>query len=176
MKARFGELTYKPGSDLEIRDGHAVIRLNSRYGTRRFVGHTIEIETGDPDDWRVSFSSEVPLNLSLKGRDCNLHLNMATTPLRELQMEAADADVYLKLGELEPQVKVTVTGYDAKLRFRLPQSSGLMVTGVDDPAYLEEIGLVRNNGGYVNGNYASAPTRVEIVLNERLRSLSIDSY
>jgi hypothetical protein len=176
MKARFGELTYKPESDMEIRDGHAHIRLSSRYGTRRFVGHAIEIDTGEPDDWRVSFSNEVPLDLILKGRDCNLHLNMASTPLRELLLEAADADVYLKLGELEPHVKVTVTGDDAKLRFRLPQSSGLMVTGVDDPAYLEEIGLVRNNGGYVNENYESAPTRVEIDLNERLRSLSIDFY
>jgi hypothetical protein len=91
-------------------------------------------------------------------------------------MEADDADVYLKLGELEPQVKVTVIGDDAKLRFRLPQTSGLMVTGVDDPAYLEEIGLVKNNGGYASENYAKAPTRVEIVLNDRLRSLSIDFY
>ena len=176
MRARFGELTYKPGSDMEIRDGHAYIQLNSKSGTRRFAGQTIRIDSGDPDDWRVSFSSEVPLNLILKGQDCNLHLNMATTPLRELQMEAADADVYLKLGELEPQVKVTVTGLDAKLRFRLPQTSGLMVTGVDDPAYLEEIGLVKNNGGYANENYTNAPTRVEIVLNDRLRSLSIDFY
>ena len=176
MKARFGELTYKPGSDMEIRDGHAYIQLNSRYGRRKFIGHAIEIETGEPDDWRVSFSREVPLNLVLKGRDCDLHLNLATTPLRDLQVAASDADVYLKLGELEPQVKVSVTGDDARLRFRLPLSSGLKVTGVDDPAYLEEIGLVRGNGGFVNDNYASASSRVEITLNERLRSLSIDFY
>jgi hypothetical protein len=176
MKARFGELTYKPGSDLQVQDGRASIRLDSKSGTRRFAGRTIQIETGDPDDWRVSFSKEVPLNLILTGQDCNLHLNMATTPLRELQLGAADADVYLKVGELEPQVKVTVTGLDAKLRFRLPQASGLLVTGVDDPAYLEEIGLVKNNGGYVNENYADASTRVEIALNERFRSLSIDFY
>ena len=176
MKARFGELTYKPRADLEIRDGHAYIQLDSRYGTRRFVGHAIEIETGDPDDWRVSFSNEAPLNLILNGRDCDLHLNMATTPLRELQIDAADADVYLRLGELEPRVKVIVTGLDARLRFVLPQSSGLMVTGFDDPIYLEEIGLVKNNGGYVNENYVDALTSVEIVLNERLRSLSVNFY
>ncbi|MCX6833718.1 MAG: hypothetical protein NTW07_01055, partial [candidate division Zixibacteria bacterium] len=114
--------------------------------------------------------------LVLKGRDCNLHLNMATTPLRDLQLGADDADVYLKVGELEPQVKVTVTALDTKLRFRLPQSSGLLVTGVDDPAYLEEIGLVKGDGGYVNENYAGASTRVEIALNERFRSLSIDFF
>jgi hypothetical protein len=176
MNARFGELTNKPGSDFEIRDGSAHIRLDSRAGTRRFVGRAIEIETGDPNDWRISFSRDVPLNLVLSGRDCDLHLNLATTPLRDLKVEATDAEVYLKLGELEPQVKVSVTGDDAKLRFRLPQASGLMVTGVDDPTYLEEIGLVKSDSGFVSENYAASSTRVEIALNERLRSLSIDYY
>jgi len=176
MKARFSEWTHKPSSDFAIRDGRAVIRLESKFGSKRFIGHAIEVETGDPDDWRLSFSNEVPLSLTLTGRDCDLHLNLATTPLQELQLKADDADIYLKLGELEPQVKVSVSGFDSKLRFRLPQLSGLIVTGVDDPAYLEEIGLVRNNGGYVNDAYASASHRVEIALSERFRSLSIDFY
>jgi hypothetical protein len=176
MKARFGEWSYKPRSSLNVENRRAGITLSNRAVTRRLWGRAIEIDGDKPDDWRVSFSREVPLNLTISGDECELHLNMATTPLRSLRMEVVDADAYLKVGELEPAVTVRISGRDSRLRLRVPQESGLRVSGVDDPAYLEEIGLVEQAGSYVTEGFEDAETRIQVEIDDRFRSLSIDFY
>jgi len=176
MRARFGEWSYKPRSNFHVENRRASITVTNGGVTRRLWGRTIEIETDDPDDWRVSFSRRVPLDLKITGDDNDLHLNMATTPLRSLRMDVEDADTYLKVGDLERDVTVRISGRDSRLRLRVPQESGLLVSGVDDPAYLEEIGLVEKDGSYTTEGFEDAETRIQVEIDDRFRSLSIDFY
>ncbi|MEW5794892.1 MAG: hypothetical protein AB1772_00900 [Candidatus Zixiibacteriota bacterium] len=176
MTARFGEWSRKPMSSMEVLDRRAVIDLNNRTGSRRYWGGAVQIDTDQSEDWRVSFSRSVPLKLSVSGEDSELHLNLATTPLKELDLRADDADIYIKLGDLQPEVRVKVSGDDSKLRVRVPQESGLRVTGVDDPSYLEQIGLVMREGSYVSDGFDTSAVRIQIELDDRFRSLSLDFY
>jgi hypothetical protein len=175
MYARFDEWTYKPRASYFEADGQVEIKLNGRAIARHFGGVKIGVDGGD-DGWRVSFSREVPLLLTCSGNDCDVHMNLATTPLRELQLDLDDADVYVKLGELEPEVRVGILGSDSKLRLRIPQESGLGIIGVDDPEYLREIGLRELDDQFVSEGFEEAPNRILVELEDNFRSLSIDYY
>jgi hypothetical protein len=177
--ARFDEWTYKPSSNLSVDNGLAkiTIRSRSKSSKRWFFDEHIQVSTDNGGDWRVSFSKVTPLKLECDGENGDIHLNLATTPLRELNLNFSDADIYVKLGKLEPILRVTVEGYDSKLRLRLPQESGVRLIGVDDPDYLEEIGLVELDGDYVSELFGDdSVSQIEINLDDSFRSLSIDFY
>lgn len=174
IDARFREFSDKPKYIYTVQDNTARVELDSR--NNRSFGGMIRVDTDQPEDWRLKFSRLVPLVLKCDGSESELHLNLSTTPLRELDLEADEASIYLKLGTLEPQIKVAVRGRDSELRLRVPGESGLRVTGIEDEDYLREVGLTRQNGFFVNDGYDSLQSKIEVDLDERFRSLSIDYY
>ena len=175
LRARFGEWSRKPASDLKIDGRVAKITLDSRTG-RRVWGGTIRVDTDEADDWRVAFAREIPLNLNIAGEDNDLSLNLATTPLKSLSIDDDDAEIYVKVGDLEANVKLKVMGNDSRVRLRVPQDAGLMVIGVNDPSYLEQIGLEARGGDFATPGFESATVRIQAELEENFRSLSIDYY
>jgi len=175
LYGRFRKFTQKPEYKLEFEDDEANLSLTSSH-SRWFKHGFIHVETDEEDDWRLAFSNEVPLVLKCYGDHSDIHLNLATTPLRELLLDADDADIYLKVGDLEPNVRIIVSGADSKFRLRVPHQIGLRVSGVDDDGYLREIGLDRQNGFFMSDGYDTLPQRIEVDLDDRFRSLSIDYY
>lgn len=173
LYGRFREFSSKPRYDFDVKDGLAKITLTSR--SHHAFGGLIQIETGDPDDWRLAFSRNVPLMLECQGDESDIHLNLASTPLRNLRLDADDAEIYIKLGNIEDVIQVWVGGNDSKLRLRVPRESGLRVTG-NDHGYFREVGLIKRNGFFVNEGYDSLPKRIEVELEDRFRSLVIDYY
>ncbi len=171
---RFREFSSKPKYTYAVDGGKAQIELDSR--NRRGFDDWIRIDTDQPDDWRLKFSRIVPLVLKCDGSESTIHLNLSTTPLRELDLDADESSIYLKLGDLVPEIKVLVRGRDADLRLRVPGESGLRVIGIDDADYLREVGLTKQDGFFVNDGYDSLETKIEVDLDERFQSLSIDYY
>jgi len=176
FRARFGEWSLKPRSNLEIADGVAEITLSGRSLKRRFGDGTVGIETGHDDDWRVSFAKDIPLSLKCKGSYGDVHLNLAANPVRDLHLDMDDAVIYVKFGCLEPEVRFTVVGDDAELRLRIPQEAGLQVSGLDDPEYLQEIGLLDLDSVFATDGFDTASCQILVELEDRFRSLSIDFY
>ena len=174
--ARFGEWSYKPRSSMDIADGRAEISLTSRSARRRFWGNAVVIDGREPNEWRLEFSRDIPLLLKCYGQDSDIHLNLATTPLRELSLDVDDANIYIKIGEQEPRTRISIRGYDSKLRLRVPQESGLLVRGADDPAYLEQIGLLETDEGFITEGFDSLSLQIRVDLDDNFRSLSIDFY
>ncbi len=175
MNARFGELSRKPQSSLNIEGRTARILLDNQSSPRFWRG-SIKIDSDEPQDWRLSFSRQVPLNLTLNSDNNELHLNLATTPLKSLNVKADDADIYIKVGDLESIVNLNISGKDSQLRLRVPQDAGLAVTGVNDQAYLEQIGLVARGNEFVSPTFDTTQVRIKVELDEQFRSLSIDYY
>jgi cell wall-active antibiotic response 4TMS protein YvqF len=171
---RFREFSDKPKYTYAILDNTALVELDSR-GHRGFGG-MIRVDTEQPEDWRLKFSNLIPLVLKCDGSESTLHLNLSTTPLRELDLNADESSIYLKLGDLVPDIKVSVKGRDAKLRLRVPGESGLRVIGIEDADYLREVGLTKQNGFFVNEGYDSLKSKIEVELDDRFQSLSIDYY
>jgi len=171
---RFDKFTHKPKIEYEVVEDEARVTFTSR--SKSLLGGAIKIQTGDPQDWYVRFSKDVPLELECSGNSSDLHLNFSTTPLRNLELDTYDATIYLKLGDLEPSVKVDISGEDSKLRLRVPDNVGLMVIGEEYRSYLERIGLVERDGDFVNEGYDSLSQKIEVNLDDRLESLAIDFF
>jgi len=172
----FGEWTFKPRFEHKVVDGQAIIELVRPLESRRSWGGVVRIENDEADEWYLSFSRNLPLSLECYGEESDLHLNLSTTPLKDLTVEAPDSDIYLKLGTLEPLVSVAVKGADTKLRLRVPREAGLKVSGVDDPEYLETVGLVRDGDNFVTPGFDTSTPQLRVELDDRFRSLSIDTY
>jgi len=175
LSARFGEWSRKPTSSFKLDGRTARIELDNQRGPRFWNG-AVKIDTDEPQDWRLSFSRQVPLNLVVTGDNSELHLNLATTPLKMLDVKSDDADIYIKIGDLEPVVSLKIEGKDSQLRLRVPQDAGLTVSGVNDQAYLEQIGLEARGSEFVSPGIDSASVRIQVQLDEQFRSLSIDYY
>jgi hypothetical protein len=171
---RFAKFTRKPRIDYEVVDNVARVTFTSR--PRSWLGDVITIKSDSPQDWYMRFSKDVPLDLKCIGDRSDMHLNLSTTPLRNLELYADESTVYLKIGELEPLVKVVVGGEDLKLRLRVPENVGLKITGEDYQSYLTRLGLLEKDGSFINEGFDTLDKKIEVDLDDRLSSLSIDFF
>ncbi|MEW6050856.1 MAG: DUF5668 domain-containing protein [Candidatus Zixiibacteriota bacterium] len=174
VDGQFREFTHKPEITYAVQDGSANVTFEG--GKRRLLGNAIRVETDAPDDWYLSFSNLVPLTLECLGKGSDMHLNLSTTPLKDLKLEADEGSVYVKLGTLLPQVEVSLRGENSDIRLRLPSDAGIRINGVDDREYLQQVGLKPRDGAFVNDGYDTLNNKINVNLDDRLSSLSIDYY
>ncbi|HWR82428.1 MAG TPA: hypothetical protein VN285_03935, partial [Candidatus Deferrimicrobium sp.] len=171
---QFDRFTRKPRIDYEVSGSEARVKLTSR--PQSLLGGAVRIDTDEAQDWYLRFARNVPLEIECSGHESDLHLNFSTTPLRRLKLDADDAEIYLKLGDQEHLVEVEIAGQDSNLRLRVPQTVGLKVFGEDYKAYLVRVGLLADNGGFVTPGFDTLPTKIEVRLDDRLGSFSIDFF
>ena len=171
---KFAEFTSKPRVKYDV-DGD-VATINFDGGSRHFHRGLISIDDDRDNDWTLYFSRSTPLEMQCFGDASYIHLNMATTPLRKLEVDADDADIYVKIGDLEPIVEVSLQGHDADLRLRLPEGSGVRVSAEGFAAYLRRIGLLEQGDFFVNEGYDTLPNKVDVDLDERMDNLKIEFY
>jgi len=172
--AQFNEFSSKPEIERSVSGGIGNIRFTGKGS--RFLGGLVKIETGEDADWYLSFSKILPLVLECNGSQSDIHLNLATTPVKQLKVDAEEATVYLKLGDLEDRVTVDVTGSDSDVRLRVPITAGLRVSGITDEQYLKQVGLERHNGWFTNAGYDTMRSKIDVNLDDKQSSLSIDFY
>lgn len=171
--ARFAEFTRKPKVSYEVKEGRAVVEFVEDKG---IVRSPISVKTDEFSDWIVKFSDKTPLELTCRGDGSDMHLNMATTPLRKLELDAPSTIVYVKVGELEPEVSISLFGTDADVKLRVPRTAGLKVFGQDYETFLEKVGLIREGDVFISEGFDTLQPRISVDLDDRLRSLSIDTY
>ncbi|HOP07654.1 MAG TPA: DUF5668 domain-containing protein [candidate division Zixibacteria bacterium] len=172
--SRFDRFTRKPRIDYDVEDSVAEIQYSERGSG--LLGGIIKIDAENEQDWYVRFSDIIPLDLECTGHGSDIHLNLATTPLRRLTLDTDNARVYLKIGDLEPEVNVTLNGADSNLRLRVPRSAGLQVKGQDYDSYLDRLGLIEKDGFYITSGYDSLPVKVSIDVDEALSSFTVDFF
>ena len=176
IRSRFARFTHKPEIEYYLKENEAIIEISGRSGS--LIGGLVKIETDEPQDWNLLFSRTVPLELECYGDEADIHLNLSTTPLSVLKLDADDARIYLKIGRLEPLVRVLIRGDDSRLRLRLPGDVGIKVLGEEEEfgALLEQLGLSRHEDAFFNEDFELFDNQVEIELDPRLKSLSIDFF
>ena len=171
--ATFDRFTRKPEIDYEVVDNTAEVSFVSRAG---LLGGFIKVELDESQDWELSFSDEIPLDLDCRGRDSDVHLNMATTPLDRLSLDLDESIIYLKLGDLVPNVSVKINGVDTKLKLRVPEHVGVKINAEGYESYFEKVGMTRKNGWYISDGFDTVDSKVEIDLDAQLNSFSIDYF
>ena len=171
--ASFDRFTRKPEIDYEVVDDIAEVSFISRGG---LLGGIIKLEFDESQGWDLSFSEDIPLELHCRGKDSDVHLNMATTPLYKLFLDLDESDIYLKLGDLAPNLSVKINGVDTKLKLRVPEHVGIKINAEGYEAYFEKVGMTRRNGWYISEGFDKVDSKVEIELDADLRSFSIDYF
>ncbi len=171
---RFDKFTRKPRVEYDLEGDQATISLTGQ--RHNYLGGVVRVNIDESQDWYLRFSRDIPLDLECTGDGSEIHLNLSTTPLSRLNLEADDARIYLKLGDIEPLVHVVIRGEDSKVRLRIPVNVGLSVLGPGYDAYLEKIGLTSSGDAYVNEIFDSSQTKVEIELDDRFDTFSLDFF
>jgi hypothetical protein len=172
--ARFGRFSRKPHIEFSKSDGVAGLDIKRRRGG--LTGAVVISGSRFDRNWNMSFSDEIPLKLKCSGYSADLNLNMESIPLRELTIEDDEGDIYLKIGDKIPQVKIDINGYDADLRLRVPEECGIKVFGNKYAAYLKAVGLVEDGNDYVTEHFDSSAVRLSLTLDDDLRHFSIDLH
>jgi hypothetical protein len=176
VNARFSQFSVKPRISYLVSDGNAKIEL-SRH-SNRLIGGIFRVDTDDPRGWMLSFSERVPLDLECNGEGARINLNMSSTPLRTLKVDAAESRVYVRVGDLLPTVVLHVAGDDSDFRLRIPRSSGLKVSGADLENYLTQLGLKPRENYFTNEGFDTLGNKVIVDLEDDFASssFSIDYY
>lgn len=172
--AKFDRFTRKPDVKYDIMGDTAELKFLAHRND--LLGGIVKMEVDQQQDWMISFSRSIPLKLVCKGDGADVHLNMATTPLENLELDLHDSYIYLKLGDLIPNVRVKISGDDSRLKLRIPGHVGVKVNAAGYESYFEHVGLKRSNGWYISGGIDSVKSKVEIDLGDKLSSFSIDYF
>lgn len=168
------KFTRKPQVDFNKGDGNATLNFENKKGG--MWGRVLHIDPDGENIWYLAFSRQIPLFLDCTGDRSDVHLDFSETPLRRLKVDIADGRIYVVIGKSEPNVEFEATGVDAKLRLRVPNDAGLRIRGIDDPEYLRTIGLVESNGDFVTEGYDSMTNKINVKLDDRFNSLTLEFY
>jgi hypothetical protein len=172
--SRFDRFTRKPSVDFQINGDTASLTYVSRRSS--YLGGAIHIEAGGDQDWDMRFSESIPLDLTCRGEDTDMHMNLSTTPVRRLTVDADETSVYIKLSDLVPEVEVRIFGDDSSLRLRVPEGIGLRFTGDEYVSYLTRMGLIERDDDLVSEGYDTASTKIDVELDGQLSSFSLDYF
>jgi len=171
---RFDSNTRKPKISHRFAGSTAKVEFEGLDNS--FFGGVVTIDSDADSDWYVRFSEEIPLRLRCSGDRSDIHLNLSSTPLQDLELEADDAHVYLKLGDLQPLVNISIDGQDTNLKLRIPEEVGLRVIGRDYGSYLDRLGMQETDGEWISEGFDSMPVKVNLDIDEALSSFSVDFF
>lgn len=166
--------TRKPVVDYSEHDGIAKIEFDSKKGGT--WGRIIRVDIDERQDWNLAFSRDIPLNLDCSGDHSDVHLDFSQTPLRSLKIDVADGRIHIVVGKNEPDVEIEASGLDSRFRLRVPNDAGLRIRGIDDADYLRTIGLVEHGGDFVTEGFDSMPNKINVKLDDRFNSLTLEFY
>lgn len=174
LNSYFGKYSRKPRIKFNIEDHQANVSFTSRENSL-FFG-VIVIDNGRNQDWEMSFSEDVPLDLSCYGSYSDINLNLVSTPTANCKFDTDDATIYLRLGDLLPLTTVSIDGRDTKFKLRVPFNVGIKISGDNYDNYLSELGLKKSDGYYINENAEGAKSLIEVEIKSDLRSFALDFY
>lgn len=166
--------TRKPVVDYSENGGIAKLEFDSKKGGT--WGRIIRVDIDEKQDWNVAFSRDIPLNLDCTGDRSDVHLDLSRTPLRKLKIDVADGRIYVVVGKNEPEVDLEAAGLDSKFRLRVPNDAGLRIRGVDDVDYMRTVGLIERAGDFVTEGFDTMPNKINVKLDDRFSSLTLEFY
>ena len=158
VSCRYSRRVRSPRIDFEITDGVARLEVDRPFGRQNRL---IYFDRGGmASDWQFSFAEGIPLKLTCRGDNSYVDLNLSEVALRELSVDNDHGDIFLRLGDANPTIKIDISGPRARFELRLPEGSGLKMSGQVELSYLEKFDLAEIGDVFVTDGYDSAAVTV----------------
>ena len=120
----------------------------------------------------------LPLKMNISTEADFPDLDFSDIRLTSLKLYVRSGDVTLRLGDLEDSVKAEISGKTGEFAIIIPSEFGLEITGnrnrLDDA--LAETDLVEFAGVYRSDDFEKAKQKVFILLDARVKSVTINAY
>jgi len=174
ISAQFDRFTSKPDIEFIIEGSLAEFNVSGRksgLGSNVVIRHNRRRQ-----DWDFTFSDDTPLRLSCIGRRSDVDLYLESLPLEKLVIENDRGDIFVKVGENNSPVDISIAGYDADFRMKVPTGCGVKVAGDFYSGYFEKKEYLKIDSGYCTPNFDSASVQFILDVDEDLRHLSIEYY
>jgi hypothetical protein len=129
---------------------------------------------------RIDFEipDRLPVEMSISTEADFPDLDFSDLRLTRLKSYVRSGDVTVRLGDLEDLVRAEVSGKADELAIVVPSGFGLEITGdrgrLDDA--LEGTDLVEFAGGYRSGDFDRARQKAIILLDARVKKVTINAY
>lgn len=162
--ARFEDFVRRPRSYYSEHGDVGELRFVARAGS--YYGGLVSIDLDDQQKWDVRFSKSLPVELECRGTDSEFHLDLSETRVTLLELDADEAEIFVRLGRLQPKIDVEIRGQNSELELVVPAASGLKVIGEQHRARLLKAGLIGVGDGYVCEGYDTAQYRIVIDLDD----------
>jgi hypothetical protein len=172
--ARFERFSRKPKIKFSKNDGTA--RLEIRRGFWRGSGFFIIDGKHGGRDWNINFSDVIPLSLNCLGENSKINLNLESIPAEAIKIDNEEGEIYLKIGDLRPEVSVEIRGKDADFRLRIPDEAGIKVASDEYHGYMKSLALDKVGDFYQTEGFDTLKVRVFLKLDNDLRRLKIERY
>ena len=178
VSARFDRFSRKPKIDFSKNSGIARLEMRRGGGSSNWSGRDFIVINNHRDGrtWNLTFSEEVPLKLTCRGRNADMDLNMTSIPMENLLIDDPGGEIYLRVGTMKPRVNVELSGRDAEFQFRIPDGVGVKVTGSGKSDYLRRKGFIEKGGDYFSGGYDTSNVQISLKINDELEEFSIEPY
>ena len=121
---------------------------------------------------------QLPLKMNISTEADFPDLDFSNIRLIDLKLYVRSGEVTFRLGGLEDSVRVEISGKTGELSIILPSDLGLEITGdagrLDDA--LAETDLEEFAGGYRSDDFGETEQKVYILLDARVKSITINTY
>ncbi len=128
-------------------------------------------------DWKVKLSNQPSFDLKIYSTASSVNLDLSGIRVERLGLDCDLGKAKIKLGNLVPNVKVTVESNICEIIFLVPKETGLAVTSNADLSSIDfDLPLNKDEDSFYTKNYQAAQNKIEIDLQGAISSLKIDTY
>lgn len=115
----------------------------------------------------LGLNNSVNWNITLNTGDFDGKLDLSDINANNIEVNAGDSDLDLKLGNKNKNTRITVNAGDSDTKLALPDTTGVRVTinAGDYDTNMRNLGWLKNGHTYTSPEYDSADAKVEVTLN-----------
>lgn len=171
VAVRINRFSRKPSIDYSESNGTASLNIS---GSSRRRGESLILSRRHYSrNWNVSLINDIPLDITCRGEDSDITLNLKQIPAEKISIDNDDGDIDIRVGDLSEKVIIEIKGDDARLRLSIPTKCGLKVEGGEYSGSFENMDLVKDGDSFKSQGFDTADVQVTLNIDADLRHLSI---
>ena len=134
------------------------------------------VPNGARNEWELSFSEEIPLELSVDMGVGEVLLDLGDLRLTDLSVDHGVGDIRINLvGERTGDLTASVDGGVGEIAITVPSSIGVRVEADTGIGSLSTHGLTKRDGVFVNDAYGETESTIRLSIDAGIGKISVET-